>query len=262
LAESEFWDTFYTSMGAREQSPFTAAMHDKLFEMLPEGVESILDAGCGGGALMAKLARVGKYRVEGMDMSEIGVRTVRQQLGMQARVGSVVEMSDFADASFDLVICSEVIEHLKEEEIPRCISEITRVARRWVITTNPCQEDLGYHAVVCDRCKTRFHAVGHINTVDETFLRHHLGSRVRSLAIEYSGKREWRSAIFADWMRRSGHNVIEPSDAVCPLCEHRIEYKARRIGPRLIFAGYRVVQRTLRSMGVSTSANILALAEV
>lgn len=45
----------------------------------------------------------------------------------------------FEDKSFDVAVCSEVIEHLySEEEVKKTIAELDRVAKRWIITT-PCK---------------------------------------------------------------------------------------------------------------------------
>jgi SAM-dependent methyltransferase len=262
VAEREFWDRVYARLGASFQSPFTAPLHEKILAIIPSNVETILDAGCGGGALMAALAREGKYDVRGIDTSPVAVKTARDEFEMDARLGTVLDMKDFQDDSFDLVICSEVIEHLKQGEIPKCVSELTRVARRYVITSNPFRECLSYHSVVCDRCASRFHAAGHINSVDETFLRRHLGPHVRSLTFYYAGRREWRSALYADGMRLAGYNVIELPGLECRICDHPVRYKPWSFFARMVGFQYRQLQRALRALGLWTSANIIALGEM
>jgi len=44
----------------------------------------------------------------------------------------------FADGSFDSILIAEVLEHLPFDELPRCLEELARVARRHVVITLPC----------------------------------------------------------------------------------------------------------------------------
>jgi len=86
----------------------------------------ILDAGCGEGITLEKL--VGQFsaaRVVGIDTEPENLEICRKhQLPVQE--GSVYALP-FAEASFDTVLFSEVIEHLDEPE--RALGEIARVLR-------------------------------------------------------------------------------------------------------------------------------------
>lgn len=89
-----------------------------------------LDIGCGGGFLAEEFARLG-CRVTGIDPSEPSLATARahaQQSGLQIdyRQGAG-EQLPFADASFDLVYCCDVLEHVSDLE--RVISETARVLK-------------------------------------------------------------------------------------------------------------------------------------
>ena len=124
-----FWDKQYEKKGSKPQSPFTAAMHHRIRELIPDDVETILDAGCGAGTLMEFLAREGSYSIEGVDISPEGVRVITEQTGMRAQVGDVCNLHQFSDNSFDLVVCSEVTEHLPEPMFEKAMSELFRVSR-------------------------------------------------------------------------------------------------------------------------------------
>lgn len=54
-------------------------------------------------------------------------------------VGSVINMP-FEDDSFDVVVASEVLEHLPFEDFPRALNEMKRVARKNIILTLPHQQ--------------------------------------------------------------------------------------------------------------------------
>ena len=102
--------------------------------MLPDG--RVLDAGCGSGSLALKLYRSG-YEVEAVEQSEEFVSMVQQKaesMGSGANItvksGSVTDLP-FEDASFDGLVCGEVLEHvtpdLGGDEV--AVAEFHRVLR-------------------------------------------------------------------------------------------------------------------------------------
>jgi SAM-dependent methyltransferase len=82
----------------------------------------ILDAGCGSGRNMVDLARRGS--VTGVELSETSARLARERGVGEVVLGSVLEMP-FTDASFDLAVCLDVIEHLEDDAA--ALRELRRV---------------------------------------------------------------------------------------------------------------------------------------
>lgn len=82
-------------------------------------IKSVLDAGCGDGNFAASLADAG-YQMRGLDMSEsgIGIASARG-IGSFARASIYDDLTrPFAGvASFDAIVCVEVIEHLYSPRI-------------------------------------------------------------------------------------------------------------------------------------------------
>jgi SAM-dependent methyltransferase len=78
---------------------------------LPPGAR-ILDAGCGSGRNMVELARHGT--VTGVELSSTSVALARERGCGEVLEGSVVQMP-FADASFDLAVSLDVVEHLEDD---------------------------------------------------------------------------------------------------------------------------------------------------
>src|SRR5271166_7130868 len=72
----------------------------------------ILDAGCGSGRNMLELTRHGT--VTGIELSQTSVVLARGRETGDVIAGSVLEMP-FADASFDLAVSLDVIEHLEDD---------------------------------------------------------------------------------------------------------------------------------------------------
>ena len=97
---------------------------------------SILDAGCGEGFTLERfrLAGVGAH-LEGIDLNPGAIdlgRTPHPHLALTQ--GSVYQLP-YADNTFDLVVCTEVLEHL--ERPADALTELSRVAKRYVIITVP-----------------------------------------------------------------------------------------------------------------------------
>lgn len=73
---------------------------------------SLLEIGCGNGARLVGLRRLGWERLYGIELVP-GAAAQARSLGLDVRCGFVEEvLDDFADASLDVVVSSMVLEHL------------------------------------------------------------------------------------------------------------------------------------------------------
>ena len=88
----------------------------------------VLDAGCGVGWGTARMGRAGARRAVGVDIDGPALANARERAGGSAEFvqGDLLALP-FPDASFDLVICFEAIEHVEDPQ--RALDEIRRVVR-------------------------------------------------------------------------------------------------------------------------------------
>jgi SAM-dependent methyltransferase len=84
----------------------------------------ILDAGCGSGRNMVELSRFGT--VVGLEPSERGAEVARDR-GVGEVVVAGIDTMPFGAASFDLITCLDVLEHIEDDR--GALRELRRVAR-------------------------------------------------------------------------------------------------------------------------------------
>jgi 2-polyprenyl-3-methyl-5-hydroxy-6-metoxy-1,4-benzoquinol methylase len=99
--------------------------HQFAFRILPApfGNRKLLDVGCGGGGVAARVSEMG-WVVTGIDIAPGNVEALRR-LGFQAEVVDLNGAFPFGDASFSCVTIIEVAEHLILAE--HAFHEISRV---------------------------------------------------------------------------------------------------------------------------------------
>jgi 2-polyprenyl-3-methyl-5-hydroxy-6-metoxy-1,4-benzoquinol methylase len=97
-----------------------------LIDCVPHsGKFEILDVGCGSGANSEALAARG-HTLHGVDLSETAITRYRSR-GFEGRVGDLESGLGYPDAMFDVVFCSEVIEHMTSPEV--LAAEMCRVLK-------------------------------------------------------------------------------------------------------------------------------------
>jgi SAM-dependent methyltransferase len=97
--------------------------------------DSVLDAGCGEGETVARLADCLPERVAGFDVQEECVAFTQQRFpGMEVSQQSIYSL-EFPDRGFDLVLCLEVLEHLDDPSA--ALSELSRVSGRDLVLSVP-----------------------------------------------------------------------------------------------------------------------------
>lgn len=132
-----------------------------ILPLLPKKAGKILDAGCGDGYLVNQLRKLG-FDATGIDISKSRIDYAKRTYGDFYSIGSVYK-TGFDDARFDIVIASEVIEHLDDPD--RAIEELKRVSKDFIIFTVPYKEKPVKD--VCPNCLKTFYMGGHIQYFDK-----------------------------------------------------------------------------------------------
>lgn len=186
---SRFWD--YVGKQSHQQDLcFSKLLGKGILQFLvkscnlrPEMVA--LDFGCGPGFLLHRLLLQGLI-CYGVDSSPKQIDLVNKKFSSFAswKGGSVAfhPPLPFPDASFDLIICVEVLEHLlpeMEEVIPLEIFRLLKRKGRALFTT-PNKEDLDIITVYCPFCDTRFHRREHLRSLNSDYM----GSMLQSFGFD------------------------------------------------------------------------------
>jgi len=100
-----------------------------MLRFLPGGLESVLELGAGSGAALESYVRERTPgRVVGLELSYANLAAIRARGAPHAAVGGDALCLPFADRSFDVVTCFQVIEHLPS--VQAAIGESLRVLKR------------------------------------------------------------------------------------------------------------------------------------
>ncbi len=123
------------------QNPIQKALIDnfykELFKMIkPLKANSILDVGCGEGFTLKKLEekKLGKKN-EGIDYSDDAIRIGKKIYPELALFKGDVYGLSYKDNTFDLSLCTEVLEHL--DDPVKAVAEIRRVTSKYIIFSVP-----------------------------------------------------------------------------------------------------------------------------
>ncbi|MGH9468208.1 MAG: class I SAM-dependent methyltransferase [Terriglobales bacterium] len=97
---------------------------------------TLLDAGCGKGALAAYARRDLGLMAVGLDGSRYATGCARRAYGGEATVRGDCARLPFADASFDLVYCNGVLQYGEAAAARNALAELARVCRRAAFVSN------------------------------------------------------------------------------------------------------------------------------
>ncbi len=155
----------------REYTPLAFRHYIRRLAVLEalEGVSfrTALDVGCAEGFFMAAIRDRFGAEVWGVDISDAAVEKVVNDMHLSAAAADATRLP-FADGSFDLVLSTEVIEHVLDPEV--MLSELRRVSRGTVLITTPVSQTAHEHEPDYELAQE-----GHVNNFDPATVRRIFG---------------------------------------------------------------------------------------
>ena len=128
---------------------------------------SALDVGAGKGRLSSHLAQQFD-NVTALDLRKPDIRRPRI-----ACVEGDVTALQFDEDTFDLVACTEVLEHVPSDRLSQAVSELVRVTRNHLLIGVPYRQDNRVGRTTCSSCGAYNPPWGHVNVFDEDRLHRH-----------------------------------------------------------------------------------------
>ena len=142
----------------------------------------VLDVGCGDGSLAQDLQQRTGARVVAVDLSSRRVeRAAARVSGLTVSQAGIYALP-FADRSFPLVVCTDLLEHLDDPQA--AMRELVRVSRGQVLVTVPYQ--ITIEKTLCPHCGKDYFLYGHQHSFGrEGVERLAAGAGARVLAFEH-----------------------------------------------------------------------------
>ena len=211
----QFWEVWHTIPSLRPLHP--RYFYEDLIRNTKEYLRDIgtaIDVGCGSGIVLEILVkqRIGQQLV-GIDMSERSLESMasgrfKSYTQLSFILGNIVELPLEAE-SCDLVICTEVFEHLFPDDYVSGLNEISRILKPqgYLLGTTPLNEKM--IVAICPECHTIFHPHQHLLfEIDPDWLKQELNRFKLEIIkfvhpIEPSIPRTW-------WKRILKHRIIIP----------------------------------------------------
>lgn len=207
--QKELWEKDLLNIPAEQER-----IHS-VIRLIPPDVQTILDVGCGNGAFLNSLPD--RYQAVGLDFSQEALKHVQGK----AVHGDIAALP-FESASFDLVTCLEVLEHLPYHTYKKATVEPQRVSKKYIIISVPNDEDLDYHLVICPICRCWYNPNRHVRSFNPEKLRL-LFENFMLLEVKEIGplepRRRYNRFLYAAY--RLWRNTSPPSTAVCPQCGYQ-----------------------------------------
>ena len=194
-------------------------MHDKidvLLSFIPSDVESIVDVGCGNGLITNALKK--QFKIVGIDRSIAALKFVKS-----LKVNGDINTLPVKTNSIDLLLVSEVLEHLDDKVLEKAIAELQRTAKKYILVTVPNNEMLAKNAIKCQKCELVFNASYHVQSFTNERLQH-IFSGFNCLKITEFGP-GWRRyappllKIRQNW-GNGWFNIPATRTVMCPNCEN------------------------------------------
>jgi SAM-dependent methyltransferase len=170
MNQSKIWD-YYQGEGVNnfdDATPRLQYLFKKANKLANTDTPKILNIGYGSGWVENECVK-NNWNVYSLDPSHDPENVNNKKINF---VSGGIEKTAFLDNEFDIIFCSEVLEHLVNEDLANGVREIKRILKEdgLLIGTVPFKENLQENNVVCPKCGIKFHRWGHHQEFDKNKL--------------------------------------------------------------------------------------------
>jgi hypothetical protein len=179
-----------------------------------------------------------------LDVVSIDLPRPVREPGRYRLVFADLQSLPFKDRVFDLVCCTEVLEHLPSPILTRGVQELQRVTSRYLLITVPFRQRIWNQLFECRYCGYLGNTMGHLQYFDEPKLASLFPSmhRARTETIGevpgYAPDWLYSAARVVGGVSHQRHSIHDVRSDMCPRCKRA--HAATRPNP----AGW-VIQRIL-----------------
>jgi len=221
-----YYDFGWRQIGGKlSQNHYIAEKTKIILVMIPEECSTVVDVGCGDGAITNVLAE--KYEATGIDLSEVALRYLSN------RTSPILGSADylpFKDEGTDLVLTSELLEHLPNEVFLKTVSEIKRIAKKYILVSVPNNEKLRKRFTKCNFCGFEFHIYGHLRSFDLGKLAGYFDGYVAKYSM-VCGALEEKSFDMIYYVKNkiaNSYASISTVSILCPNCKNVLTFPLKR----------------------------------
>jgi len=207
-------DFIWHQIGGKEHPDFADKVKI-ILDIIPKQCSSIVDVGCGDGAITNVL--VESYRVIGIDIS---LEALKHLSAKVSRVLGSADSLPFKGKCADVVLCSELLEHLPEDGFFKAISEMKRISQKYILITVPNNEKLRRRYTKCNSCGFEFHIYGHLRSFNlRKLAQFFVGYNIRyyTLCGDLEGK-SFDAISYLENKLANSYFSISTVSILCPNC--------------------------------------------
>lgn len=170
-----------------------------IFALLPPGLNSLLEIGSRN-PYMTQLFAEHVEQMIALDLEKPAIEHPK----ITCMAGNLVKLP-LPDKSVDVIVCTEVLEHIPPHQLAQACHELQRVSRNYLLIGVPYRQDLRLGRTRCQHCGRTNPPWGHVNVFNEHRLHRllHPWACVRSTKV---GKQYARTNRLSTWLMEQAGN--------------------------------------------------------
>jgi len=198
----------------------------KILYWIPNDVKTIIDVGCGNGAITNILNE--HFELTAVDRSESSLKYVKSN-----KLVASAHKIPLPNTSFDMVFSSELLEHLDDNTFYGAINEFNRLSKKYIFITVPNGENPDKLSIKCPKCGCVFNRPNHlrsfnkkdfeslfpefniINSIEFGIKTRYYNPKLLKIKLNHTPSHSW---VPYYWMSKKNRK------AFCPKCENIFYY--------------------------------------